>query len=40
MAAYIIKAVNDRAGRQILTPAEGARGRKRTKDADKEGSDV
>lgn len=40
MAAYIIKAVNDRAGRQILTPAEGARGRKRTKDADKEGADV
>lgn len=36
MAAYIIKAVNDLAGRQILTPPEKGQGRKRTTEVKEE----
>lgn len=34
MAAFVIQAVNEKAGRQILTPAETGRGRKSKKAAD------
>lgn len=36
MAAYVIKAVNDLAGRQILTPPEKGQGRKRTTEVKEE----
>lgn len=36
MAAYVIKAVNDLAGRQILTPPEKGQGRKRAAEVKEE----